>query len=449
MPFLFLEIPQLKTLDELKQRVMDTTMDYIGSLANYMGYAWSGGCWADRAGEDFRKKGDTWEATYREDRCELKGGPKKDVRLKITYENFAFTLKDVKFGESIKPPITLDQEKELMNSPDRSYSKVVTNRKSNPGYSSEVHVDIRVASTLKNVQRSSWDQHFAMEAGMEYEPPTATGGVGFSAKTSFSYGWGGDQEETTVSDDWHILKVVEKKELPPKTFAKWHAFKKPQQVTIPYTATIIPTFSVKLNGYMKWGGGYNGDTTNFHQDHRGSGDREEVEHSFGSAQKPFYEDLKDQVEQNMHPWQWHAMKQRYPYAQLYIDQLTNKDFYAFTLEGQFEDTTENEIKSYWYPSRPIDEMEDAMTNLTAQADQAEKFTGFPRIYPPTPKVKIIDNSKELKVPPVKNFDYQDEAEPEPTVFPRIHPPAPKVKPIDNSKEMKPLPVEQKDEQDHD
>ena len=155
---------------------MDTTMNYIGTLASYMGYAWSSGCWAKRVGEDFRKKGDTWESTYREDRCELKGGPKKNVRLKITYENFAFTLKDVKFGKSFKPPISLDQEKQLMNSPDRSYSKVVTNRKANPGHSTEVHIDIRVASTLKNVQRSSWDQYFAMEAGMEYEPPTATGG---------------------------------------------------------------------------------------------------------------------------------------------------------------------------------------------------------------------------------------------------------------------------------
>lgn len=91
------------------------------------------------------------------------------------------------------------------------------------------------------------------------------------------------------------------------------------------------------------------------------------------------------------------------------------------------------------------EEEDEMANLTAQADQAEKFSGFPRIFPPTPKVKIIDNSKETEIPPVKNFDDQDEAKPEPTVFPRIHPPAPKVKPIDNSKEMKPLPIEEKEE----
>ena len=326
-----------------------------------------------------------------------------------------------------------------MNSPDKSYSKVVINRKSNPGYSSEVHVDIRVANTLKNVQRSSWDSYFGMEAGMEYEPPTATG---------FSYGWGGDDEETTVTYDWHIQKIVENKELPPKTFAKWHAFKKPQTVTIPYTATIVPTFSVKLEGYMKWGGGYHGATTNFHQDHRGSGDREEVEHSFRSAHKPFYEDLKDQLEQNMHPWHAMACYEAKISLRTIVHRSAEKkkDFYAFTMEGQFEDTTENEIKSYWYPTKPIVEMEEEeMANLTAQADQVQKFSGFPRIFPPAPKVKIIDNSMEMEIPPVKNFDDHDEAEPEPTVFPRIHPPAPTVKPIDNSKEMKPLPVEENDE----
>ncbi|KAL9960098.1 hypothetical protein ACROYT_G033504 [Oculina patagonica] len=439
------EIKQLTSLDELKQRVMDTTMSYLGILAGWMGFAWAGGCWSYKTGEDFRKKGDTWESTYRSDNCVLKGGPKKDVRLKITYENFAYTMKDVTFGESIKPPITLEQEQQLINSPDRSYSKIAKNNKTNTGGSSEVEIQMRVASTLKNVQRSSWDSKFGIEAGMSYEPPTASGGAGFSAKTSFTYSWGGDEEDATVDEDWHILKVKEKKKLPPKTFAEWHAFKKPQTVTIPYTATVVPTFSVKLEGYMKWGDGYYGKTTNFHQEHRGSGDRKTVEHTFGSAKKPFYEALKEQSEQNMYPWQWHALKQRHPYAQSYIDELTNKDLYAFTMIGQFEETTENEIKSYWKPSRPIEEMADAMANLTAQADQAETFPGLPRIFPPPPEVKIIDNSKEINIPLVKEYDDNDEGEPEPTIFPRIHPPAPKVKPIDNSKEMKLPPVETPDE----
>ena len=351
-------------------------------------------------------------------------------------------MKDVTFGESVKQSIPVSQEQQLLNSPDRSYSKVASNRKNNPGYSSEVGIEMRVASTLKNVQRTSWDSKFGIEVGVEYEPPSATGGVGFAAKTNFNYEWGGDEEDTTVNEDWHILTVTDKKQLPPKTFAEWHAFKKPEKVTLPYTATIVPTFTVKLEGYMKWGGGYHGATTNFHQDHRGSGDRRNVEHSFGTAEIPLYEDLKNKIEQNMLPWQWHAMKQNYPYANYFIDQLTNKDLYAFTMAGQFEETTENEIKSYWYPSRPIGEMEDAIANLTLMADQGEKFPEFPRIRPPPPNVKTIDNSKETKAPPVKQFNDDDGGEAEPITFPRVHPPAPKVKTIDNSKEIKPPPVKQ-------
>ena len=57
-----LEIPTLTTMDELKQRIMDATMFNIGQLASMMGFAWSGGCWAKYSGEDFRRKGDTWES---------------------------------------------------------------------------------------------------------------------------------------------------------------------------------------------------------------------------------------------------------------------------------------------------------------------------------------------------------------------------------------------------
>ena len=73
-------------------------------------------------------------------------------------------------------------------------------------------------------------------------------------------------------------------------------------------------------------------------------------------------------------------------------------------------------------------------------DQGEKFPEFPRIRPPPPKVKTIDNSKETKVPPIKHFNDNDGGGPEPTMFPRIHPPAPKVKTINNNKEKKPPPV---------
>lgn len=60
-----LEIPKLKSLGELKQRVMDVTMFNLGQLASMMGFAWSGGCFAKYSGDDFRRNGDKWESTYR------------------------------------------------------------------------------------------------------------------------------------------------------------------------------------------------------------------------------------------------------------------------------------------------------------------------------------------------------------------------------------------------
>lgn len=61
---------------------------------------------------------------------------------------------------------------------------------------------------------------------MEYELLIVIGGVGFFVKISFSYGWGGDEEEIIVIDDWYILKIVEMKEFLFKIFVKWYVFKK-------------------------------------------------------------------------------------------------------------------------------------------------------------------------------------------------------------------------------
>lgn len=128
-------------------------------------------------------------------------------------------MRDVKFGKSITQTIPLDREQELLDSPDRSYSKTAYNRKNSNG-TSVVEQEIRSARTLKNVRRSSWDGNIGIEVGLEYEPPSTTGGVGFSAKTSFKYEWGGEEEDTTADEDWHILWLKETKELPANTFAE-------------------------------------------------------------------------------------------------------------------------------------------------------------------------------------------------------------------------------------
>ena len=57
------------------------------------------------------------------------------------------------------------------------------------------------------------------------------------------------------------------------------------------------------------------------------------------------------------------------------------------------------MKSVWSASRPIDQLQgDVAPNVTTQAGKW-KPPEFPRIKPPPPKVKTIDNSKEMKPPP--------------------------------------------------
>ena len=93
-------------------------------------------------------------------------GLKKDVRLKISYQNFAFTMRDVKFGKSVTQTIPLNRKQELLDSPDRSYSKTAYNRKNSNG-TSVVIQEIRSARTLKNVRTSSWDGNIGIEVGLE------------------------------------------------------------------------------------------------------------------------------------------------------------------------------------------------------------------------------------------------------------------------------------------
>ena len=87
----------LTSLDQAKSRVMDVTLGNLGTLAHAMGYGWTGGCRAKLPGMDFRREGDTWTANYQQP-CE---GYKAEDRLKITYENFSFKVKNIYHGEHV------------------------------------------------------------------------------------------------------------------------------------------------------------------------------------------------------------------------------------------------------------------------------------------------------------------------------------------------------------
>ena len=97
------------------------------------------------------------------------------------------------------------------------------------------------------------------------------------------------------------------------------------------------------------------------------------------------------------------MRVRYSFAcklRDYPDSVEKKEAFAcFYVLGQFEETTENEVKSTWSSSRPIDQLQgDVARNVTAPTER-RKTPEFPRIKPPPPKIKPVDNSKEMKPPP--------------------------------------------------
>lgn len=92
---MFAEILPLKSLDEVKTRIMDVTLFNLGLLANYLGYGWAGGCRGRIAGEDFLRDGDSWKSHYQRG-CE---GHMSTNRLKIVYENFSFKVKQMDYLE--------------------------------------------------------------------------------------------------------------------------------------------------------------------------------------------------------------------------------------------------------------------------------------------------------------------------------------------------------------
>ena len=57
----------------------------------------------------------------------------------------------------------------------------------------------------------------------------------------------------------------------------------------------------------------------------------------GDANTPMYKALKYQSSNNVPPWQWNELKQKYGIVQSLINELCDEKFYEFTVSGQFED----------------------------------------------------------------------------------------------------------------
>jgi len=381
----------LQSLADVKTRVMDVTMKDLALLAHYLGYGWCASCRAQYVGEDFVRNGDSWHA----DKKGPCNGYKSDHRLKMHYRDFSFGIKNIQYGNPVRQSLN----------PQNFYSGVLRNDDASPATVS-LERSVETVRTVSHTTTSTWQASHELGIEINYTPPP-TGGVGGSVSYKFGYQHGETTTDSESNTQKRTFKIATSKTLPAHTKTNWKIMVAKTRTTISYTATIIAKFSAELDGFMRWGGGYNGASTNYHNSHRGSGSRAQVNYKFGSASTPFYTELKRQSQQNQAPWQWHNMKQKYSYANSLINNLVNEGKYEFTLTGKFEDIIGNDasIEFYGSSSTQGDEPVVADDPQTADSGKPVKFTPQPGdpapVNPAAPKVDIAvpneNNMPDVKV----------------------------------------------------
>jgi len=327
--------PTLTSMADVKTRVMDVTMSNLATLAHYLGYAWCASCYAQWVGEDFRRNGDSWEADT-QGTCK---GYKATQRLKMHYDDFHFSMKSITYGKALIEELQ----------PEAYYSGVLRNDDPNPA-DIEIERTVTTTRTVTHTVTTNWQKSHDVGIEISYSPPDLTGGVGGSVSYNFGYENG---ETTTDSEDnkqTHTFKIKTSKTVPGNSRLNWKIMLAKTRNTVPYRATIITKFSAELDGFLRWGGGYNGDSTNYHNTYRGSESRPTIKYKFGEGDMgaPFYEDLKRQSQQNQAPWQWNVMMQKYPHAESVIASLTKEGNYEFILTGKFEDVMGNDASIHYY-----------------------------------------------------------------------------------------------------
>ena len=327
--FFFSDKRPLTSLEQAKSRIMDVTLTNLATLAQAMGYGWTGGCRTRWPGIDFRREGDTWTSNYQQP-CE---GYKAANRLKITYENLSFKVKSMEYGkpvvDSMKP--ILQDVGEVQNEDSLPAKTTVTR-------------EIKTVRTVIQSSTSRWKAGVGASISLKYTSPGLAAGAAvgtFSASVTLS----GEKESGVVNKDengeiaWDIMRVREPQTVGGLSGTKYHINVARKNVTVPYKATIQVQFSAKLEGFLRWGGGKGGKNPNFHEEYQGSEDRPDFPYTIGSSTEPFYEVLKRESQRDDKPWLWNDMKQQYEWLPEVIDALTNESLYEFELEGKFHDVS--------------------------------------------------------------------------------------------------------------
>jgi len=323
-------------LSMVKTLVMEQTLYNMAKLAHYLGYGWCSGCRSRWVGENFIRRGDVWEADTRA-RCR---GYRSKERLSLAYADWKPHIYKMTYG---KPVLDYLQ-------PETADSGKAVNDHSTP-ITTVVERQIRSIRSVTHTKSKSWKKAHELGVKMTYTANYKTPIVGVSQSLELSYNFRYENSrsttDTTNKQDEKLFKMSSSKVLDPYTAVEWEVLVSKQRVTTPYTAKVLLKFSTMLRGFLRWGRGYNGPTTNYHYLQRGSHRRIYFDYKFGDADTSFWEALHKQSRYNSRPWEWMNMKQRWTYAGTVIDKLTKEKYYQFTLRGKFEDVQGYQVEFKW------------------------------------------------------------------------------------------------------
>ncbi|PFX18678.1 uncharacterized protein LOC111339199 [Stylophora pistillata] len=327
----------LKSVLEVKTRVMDITQENLALLANDLGYGWAGGCRGRVAGQDFVREGDSWRSHYQQG-C---SGYMSTTRLKIHYDNFSFRVKNIDYGkpeiESMKPIV--QDVGEIKNLDSQSTKSTIARQ-------------IKTVRTVTHSSSTRFKSGWGASVTLSYKSPGLIGEVAtgtFKASVTLSGGSESAQLNTKENGDinWDIVQVKETQTTEGNSGSSYQITTSQKKVNVPYKATIQVQFTATLDGFLIWGGGANGDNPNYHERYRGSGERPIFKYKIGTEKVPFYTFLKQASQRGDSPWLWNLMKQNKPYSKTAIDILTDESLYEFELEGKFHDVAGFDFNVQW------------------------------------------------------------------------------------------------------
>lgn len=315
---------------------MDLTLNNLAILAHYFGYGWAGGCRGQYNGHDFIRQGDSWRSHYQRE-CE---GYKATDRLKIFYENFSFKVKNIDYLkpeiESMKPIV--QDVGEIKNQDSRATETTIAR-------------EIKSVRTVTHSSSTRFKASFGASVTLGYTSPGAFGLAAGTFKAHVTLSGGSEKARLNTDENgeikWDIVRVTETQTTNGNAGSSYQITTTQKKVNVPYKATIQVQFTARLEGFLVWGGGSEGEQPNYHENYRGSDARPTFKYTIGTETVPFYKFLKKASQRGDSPWLWHKLKQDFKHAKSVIDSLTDESLYEFELHGTFHDVAGLEFNVKW------------------------------------------------------------------------------------------------------